>query len=174
MKNPASSFLADPNARHWYAEPWPWLLIAGPLAVVIASLASAWLAVASDDGVVAQDYYKRGLLINQTLRRDAVEVRAAPGATVAADPNGKLRVSLHGVMEAPTWLRLTLAQPGMPSRDRVIELHHVGDGEWVGSMPGQTDERRIVTLESNAWRMPVTTVPGGFSEIRLGAAPGGS
>ena len=128
----------------------------------------------SDDGIVAQDYYKRGLLINQTLKRNAAEPRAAPGAIVAAEPNGTLRVSLHGVTEAPMWLRLTLAQPGMPSRDRVIELHRAGDGEWVGSMPAQTEERRIVTLESNAWRMPVTTVAGAFSEIRLGAAPGGS
>lgn len=174
MNNPASSFLADPKRRRWYAEPWPWFLMGGPLVVVIASAASAWLAVASDDGVVAQDYYKRGLLINQTLRRDAGMARVEPGATVAAQPNGELRVSLRGVKEAPAWLRLTLAQPGMPSRDRVIELRPAGGSEWVGSMPGQTRERTIVTLESNAWRMPVTIAAGGFTEIKLGAPPAGS
>src|SRR3954470_9953714 len=44
-----------------------WLLIAGPLLVVVASLATAWIAYRSDDGLVASDYYKRGLLINRIL-----------------------------------------------------------------------------------------------------------
>src|SRR5438309_2026759 len=66
MKNQLSSFPAD--ALPWYRERWPWLLFSGPFVVVIASLASAWLAVRSDDGVVARDYYKRGLLINRTLQ----------------------------------------------------------------------------------------------------------
>ena len=53
----------------WYRQRWPWLLMAGPALVVVASLYSGWLAVTSDDGVVADDYYKRGLSINRRLER---------------------------------------------------------------------------------------------------------
>ena len=53
----------------WYRQRWPWLLIAGPAIVVVASLVTAWLAASTDDGVIADDYYKRGLLINQELER---------------------------------------------------------------------------------------------------------
>ena len=67
MKSPASSFHAERVARPWYREPWPWLLMAGPFVVVIASLACAWVAIDSDDGVVAQDYYKQGLAINKRI-----------------------------------------------------------------------------------------------------------
>src|SRR4030095_5889909 len=54
----------------WYRDPWPWFLIAGPLVVVIACMATTVIAVRSDDGVVAGDYYKRGLLVNQQLPKD--------------------------------------------------------------------------------------------------------
>ena len=73
MKSPASSFRAERAVARWYREPWPWLLMAGPLVVVAASLASAWIAVKSDDGVVADDYYKQGLAINRKLPRANVD-----------------------------------------------------------------------------------------------------
>ena len=41
----------SPNRVHappWYREPWPWILMAGPAAVVIAGLFTAWLAWRSD------------------------------------------------------------------------------------------------------------------------------
>ena len=53
--------------RPWYREPWPWILMAPPAAAVIAGAATVWIAVGSADGLVADDYYKRGLAINQVL-----------------------------------------------------------------------------------------------------------
>ena len=64
----------------WYRQRWPWLLFAGPAIVVVASFATLWLAASSDDGVIADDYYKRGLLINReidrTARAEALHLRA--------------------------------------------------------------------------------------------------
>ena len=57
-------------ARSWYREPWPWLLMAGPGTVVLAGIVTTWLAITSDDGLVAGDYYKRGIAINKTLARE--------------------------------------------------------------------------------------------------------
>jgi hypothetical protein len=54
----------------WYKQRWPWLLMAGPIAVVIAGAVTVWLAVISNDGLVTDDYYKQGLAVNQTLQRD--------------------------------------------------------------------------------------------------------
>ena len=58
---------ARSTPRPWYRERWPWALLAGPAVVVVAAMATLWLAVTSDDGVVADDYYRRGLLINKDL-----------------------------------------------------------------------------------------------------------
>ena len=56
--------------RPWFKEPWPWLLMAGPLAVIAAGAVTIWLAVGSFDGLVEDDYYKQGLAVNQRLQRD--------------------------------------------------------------------------------------------------------
>ncbi|HSC95836.1 MAG TPA: FixH family protein, partial [Burkholderiales bacterium] len=43
--------------KPWYRERWPWLLMAGPAAVLVAGAATIWIAFASADGLVAEDYY---------------------------------------------------------------------------------------------------------------------
>ena len=40
--------------RPWYREPWPWLLAAGPAAVVAAGAVTIWLAVSHPDPVIAK------------------------------------------------------------------------------------------------------------------------
>ena len=55
----------------WYRQRWPWLLMLGPAIVVVAGIVTAVIAIETDDGLVADDYYKRGLAINQTLERAA-------------------------------------------------------------------------------------------------------
>lgn len=168
MKSPASSFRAE-RARPWYREPWPWLLLAGPVVVVAASLGTAWLAIRSDDGVVADDYYKQGLAINRKLPRTDVDPARPLGATITATAQGEVRVSLEGLVDAPRELRLRLARPGAATGDEIVTLRPGPDGEYVGMLPPQTPGRWIVTLESGTWRLP-TTVTGQFSEIRLGTS----
>jgi hypothetical protein len=170
MKSPASSFPAERVVHPWYREPWPWLLMAGPFVVIIASLASAWIAIESDDGMVAEDYYKQGLLINQRLARAASDQQQALGATMSMAPGGELRVRMQGLADAPQRLRLTLAHPTGGSQPEVVSLERSPNGDYVGVLPKQTPGRWIVTLESGTWRLPSTTVVGGFSEIRFGAA----
>ena len=58
------------DGRPWYKEPWPWILMVGPVVVIIAGILTAWLAIKSHDGLVEDDYYKEGLAVNQRLKRD--------------------------------------------------------------------------------------------------------
>jgi hypothetical protein len=179
MKSRASLSRAERAPRAWYRERWPWLLIAGPAVVVVASLASAWLAIASDDGLVAQDYYKQGLLINRKLRAAGSDVEAARlGATVTLHANGEVRAHLVGLppapAEAPAHLRLTLAHPGHTGPQAIVALTRVADGEYVGEFSEPAVGRLVVTLESDSWRLPTTTVRDGVVPIELGAVAGHS
>ena len=58
------------HCRPWYREPWPWILMAGPFAVIVAGLFTAWMAVTRADPLVVDNYYKEGLAINQVIERD--------------------------------------------------------------------------------------------------------
>jgi uncharacterized protein len=170
MSHRASSFPADAPRRPWYVERWPWLLIAGPALVVVASLASAWIAVRSDDGVVAEDYYKRGLLINRKLAATPQDQHAAAGATLHAGADGVVHAGLEGFSRPPAQLQLILAEPGIAAHEDIIVLSPAADGEWVGALPAQSAGRHIVRLDADGWELPITTIAGPIREIRLGAA----
>ena len=43
----------DTTERPWYCHRWPWFLMAGPFVVVIAGIVTTYLAIRSNDGLVA-------------------------------------------------------------------------------------------------------------------------
>jgi uncharacterized protein len=50
----------------WYKNPFIWLLIGGPLVVIIASFITLYLAISHPDPAI-DDYYRKGIEINKTL-----------------------------------------------------------------------------------------------------------
>lgn len=82
----------------WWQFGHVWLLIAGPSAVVVAGIATVYLALARPDPVVSEDYYRQGLELNKTLEAGhaaalapAVQARnhAATGAVSPSKPGGR-------------------------------------------------------------------------------------
>ena len=65
------------TATPWWKFGHVWLVLSGPLVVVVASFATLYLAVTRPDPVVSEDYYQQGLHINQQ-RADGQEGSLAP------------------------------------------------------------------------------------------------
>jgi hypothetical protein len=57
----------ESQSKPWWKYPLVWLVIGGPLVVMVASIVTMVIAIRSPDPVVEQDYYRKGLNINQTL-----------------------------------------------------------------------------------------------------------
>lgn len=171
MNNQASSFRASAATPRWYAQRWPWLLFGGPGIVVVASLSSAWLAVKSDDGLVATDYYKQGLLINRKLRQEAARVIEEPRATLTFTAGQRVSVRLDGIAKPPEGLRLSVGRPGDHVPTSSIELVKSADdgSAWTGTVPPFASGRLIVKLSSERWQLPITTLLAPLSVVRLGA-----
>ena len=55
-----SETVAPHSPQPWYRYGYVWLVISGPLAVVLAGLGTAWLALAYPDPQVAADHFRRG------------------------------------------------------------------------------------------------------------------
>lgn len=70
--------------RPWWREPMMWLVLGGPLLVVVAGIVTFVLAVRMPDPVIADDYYKRGLEINKTLAEQQRQAEAAQAAVPEA------------------------------------------------------------------------------------------
>jgi hypothetical protein len=76
----------DDNNKPWWRFGHVWLVVSGPLVVVIAGLVTAYIAMRAPDPVLAQDYYKRGIDINKTLERQQGLAPAGQARNHAATP----------------------------------------------------------------------------------------
>jgi hypothetical protein len=120
------------SPRPWYREPWPWLLMAGPATVVVAGAITLWLAVASADGLVVDDYYRRGLAINRDLTLERHAAARGIAAQAMREPR-RLRVVLHGA--APAALLAQLVHATRSGYDRSLVLAPVAPGEYEAELP---------------------------------------
>jgi hypothetical protein len=158
----------------WYRQRWPWLLMAGPGIVVVASMITLWLAATTDDAVVADDYYKRGLSINHRLER--VDRAAALGIESVADiaADGQVRVTLTSssadIDAHPAVIVLGVAHATRGGLDRSAELMLGPDGSYGGRIEPIGQGRWLVSLETNAWRLPAVEIAGETRTVKLRAS----
>ena len=138
--------------KPWYREPWPWILMSGPAAVLVAGAATMWIAFASADGLVADDYYKRGLAINQDLKRDQRAAQRGIAADVTFD-SGMLRVKLSGT--SPEAIFGQLAHATRAGFDQRLRLARVAHGVYEAQMPALPAGRWRLILEDprREWRL---------------------
>jgi hypothetical protein len=155
--------------RPWHREPWPWLLMAGPAIVIVAGFITLWLAIASDDGLVADDYYKRGLAINQTLSRSQAARDLGLTAEVTLnDGAGRIVVKLQGTATAlPKVLQLRLVHPTRAVADQTLELHEIAAGVYAAAAGAAAGGRRLVLIEDVArqWRLAGEATAAGQTTI---------
>ncbi|HZX29861.1 MAG TPA: FixH family protein [Rhodocyclaceae bacterium] len=149
--------LQSSDNRPWYKEPWPWILMTGPLVVVVAGFVTAWLAVRSNDGLVADDYYKQGLAINQQLQRDQKAGDLGLEANVMR-AGTQMRVMLAagaGQAKWPERLVLRITHPTRAGMDHTVNLAAEGPGMFSGKLETEISGRRHVVLEdpSGQWRL---------------------
>jgi uncharacterized protein len=140
--------------------------MAGPVAVVVACLVTAWLAIRSDDGLVADDYYKRGLAINQTLSRSEAAERLGIEAELHL-ADGRVRVLLRSaaVRGTPT---LRLLHPTRAGMDQSLILSMVEPGVYEGRVQPLSPGRWHVVLENRDWRLTGDWIFPAAGALRLG------
>ena len=136
----------------WYKDRWPWIIMSGPIVVILAGIATTWIAFSGADGLVADDYYKRGMEVNAVLVREQAAVRR--GIRAAIDTTGKrARVVLQG--DAPQFLFLRLAHATRAGEDVRLRLERAPDGSYEAPLPALAPGARRLILEDarGEWRI---------------------
>lgn len=64
----------------WWRFGHVWLVLAGPALVVVASFITMYIAFVGQDPVVDEDYYRKGIAINQTLSDNPASLAPAKDA----------------------------------------------------------------------------------------------
>ena len=138
--------------KPWYREPWPWILMSGPAAVIVAGAFTTWIAVSTSDGLVADDYYKRGLAVNAVIRREQAAAQRGIEARIERAA-GMMRVRLSG--DAPAALFASLVHRTQAGRDLRLRLERVGEGVYEAALPPLPAGRWRVILDDprGEWRI---------------------
>lgn len=173
-----------PKSRRdtWYKEPWLLLVAGGPAFVVCASIYTGYVAMRGADKVVAEDYYKQGLMINKDIQRDAKARELQLNAYLNADfARGKILLQLSGKGNLPDNIQLSLANAATGGNSvseviRRLPLKQIGPGQYEGELKllphaGEDAVRLFhIKLETTDWRLTGDWFDPGQKPVQLNAA----
>jgi hypothetical protein len=136
----------------WYRHRWPWILMAGPAAVVVAGAATIWIAFATADGLVAEDYYKQGLAINKVIAREEEARRLGVVADLSLS-GGKILVNLRN--DSPPAVFAHLVHGTRAGYDQRLRLARTAAGTYEADLPELPAGRWRVAIEDPQarWRI---------------------
>lgn len=159
---------ANSSSRPWYREPWPWLLMVAPASAVAGGAVTLYLAVTTSDGLVADDYYKRGLAINQVLHREQAAERLKVGVRLEPEA-ATLTARLEGRADRPEALFVQLAHATRAGNDVRLRLAHSGGGVYRAALPARAPGHWRVSVEDprGEWRV-AGDWSGALEPFRLG------
>lgn len=162
--------------KPWYRHSGPWLLMAGPFIVVLAGLATAWIAAHNADELVADDYYKRGKAVNMDLKRDTAASQMQLSANIfISDDYRHVRLQVKGKpgFKSPARLKLKLIHPTKMELDQEVMLQQHSGEMYEAELKTAVDGRRHISVEDleNQWRLTGTWRINQESTITINARP---
>jgi len=140
----------------WYREPYVWLLIAFPLLAVVGGFITLGLAIASNDGLVVDDYYKEGLMINRVLKRDQAAAALGLEAGIEISPErDRIALSLRGnsYFVAPVVLQVSFLHATRKGFDRHITAQKSGNNVYSAGISPLIKGHWYVQIEADNWRL---------------------
>ncbi len=138
----------------WHQIPIVWMVIGIPLFSIVFTLSIVWISVKTYDGVVVDDYYRKGLEINQDLARDRYASEIGLEANLLIE-DGQLHVEFKSVPEEqwPEDLTLGFFHPTVSDRDIVVNLRYEGEGRYSAPVTGPGFGKWNVVTGTEDWRL---------------------
>jgi len=138
----------------WYRQPLVWMLIVIPLSAVLGGISMIYLAVTTDDGLVSDDYYKRGKGINLVIERDTEAKRLGLSAQLDINPeNGTVLIALNSKDKLANKLELSLLHATRANHDQHIELTLTPEKKYHGLIEKLIPGKWYVQLHTEQWRL---------------------
>ena len=157
------------DKRPWYREPYVWMLITFPASAVIVGIVMLQVAIRTYDGLVVDDYYKRGLEINRTLARDkAAQAHGLDGSLRLDGAKKLLELELRSAAgyPPPQFLELQLSHATRAGFDQLLSLERIGNGVYQTALPELVAGAWQLQLSADDWRLLGTlSTPGPQSQV---------
>ena len=148
------------DKKPWYQYPYVWLVISLPLSAVIAGTYTIYLAVISDDGLVNDDYYEEGKLINLVKERDEMAEKLGLVSALNLDQEAgkvKLLLTANSDFTYPEKLKISFLNKTRKGFDQELMLTRSGKNLYVAALPDLVVGNWYVQIETDSWRILEST-----------------
>ena len=125
----------EQDTQPWYRQFWPWLLISLPASAVFGGIATIIIATQSPNALVADNYYKEGLAINQKTQRLQTAAQRGISALLRGGADSlqlELSKAAEGLGDS---LSLEFAHATRAELDRTIELQRIDGTIYRAAYP---------------------------------------
>ena len=134
------------------------MVLAIPATAVVVGAVMLVLANVTWDGLVADDYYRRGMEINRSLARDAEAARLGLRASVTFPAPGVVEVRLLNLDDgasaaAGPRLDLRFARASRAGADVEVSMNRDTGGAWRGALPALPAGKWYAELGNERWRL---------------------
>jgi hypothetical protein len=142
--------------KAWYREPFVWLVILFPSLAIIGGIITVYIAVSARDNLVEEDYYQKGLAINQVLNQDKAANSYNLQATLHFRPDQQiLTVYLKAQADHhfPDQLTVNFSHSIHEELDQTIILPRIADDTYQGTLSKLAAGLWYIQLNADDWRL---------------------
>lgn len=162
--------MRNTDVKKWYRYPFVWMLIAIPLSSVLVGITMLTISIQTFDGLVADDYYKRGLQINQRLSRDTRARELGLQANLSMSESATRVEFSNAATLASETLSLRFSHSTRGGLDKVLTLERIGTNIYRAAPVTLESGRWYVEIGNSAWRL-TAAVFGSSRTLSLGVSP---
>lgn len=156
----------------WYRMPLVWMLILIPTSAVVMGIVMIWLAISNDDGLVVDDYYKKGKTINKVLKRDIAAANYGLEAGIQFDYEQhqiNMRLISGPDFDLPDEVIVHFFNATRTGLDKTGVFIHSGGNLYTAGLPELNQGRWYIQVEANDWRLLDSLSVPGSSKIYIRA-----
>lgn len=160
--------MTAPVPTRWYRQPYVWLVISIPGSAVLFGIFMLVVSIRTYDGLVVDDYYKRGLEINRVLDRDRAAAEQGLRAELRLEASGiALMLDAHSTFAMPASLALGFYHATRGGMDRTLTLRRDASGIYRANFPPLAAGAWNVQAEDGDWRLLGRMVSGQRAPLQL-------
>lgn len=128
--------MTEENPKPGYKQAWPWFVISIPLLTVVAGIITFMIAANKPHSMVQDDYFKKGLAINQSLaKQEKAKELGLNGVLQMESDAGLLTVKFEGETVAAKQIKLIFSHPTKENFDKIVTLDKLANNEYIGQLP---------------------------------------
>ena len=157
------------DAKPWYKQFWPWLLIAIPVFTALKAVHTVIIMQQHSPDLVVDDYYKAGRAINMQLAKyREAELRNLSAHVLLAGNTAVVRFDRNTVLEGK--LHLDFYHPTLSDKDFAVDAERSGELVYVATLPSTPTGKwqLVVSDASKQWKLRAQLQLPQSSEIKLG------